>query len=331
MTDPIAFTLRCSLVCVVLALLAGCGATRPGTDAEPPAGFVFTYFTGNGEDGLHLAYSRDGLTWLPLNGGRSLLKPTAGGDRLMRDPSIVQGPDGRFHMVWTVSWGERAIGYAHSDDLIHWSEQRTVPVMEHEPAALNTWAPELFYDAATDRFFIVWSSTIPGRFPDTDGQGRRSDDRPGYNHRMYLTTTRDFVEFTPTRLFYDHGFSVIDGAIVRDDDRYVLVLKNETDEPYTPEKNLRVAFADKAEGPYGAPSGPITGDYWAEGPAPLRVGDRWMIYFDKYRRHAYGVVTTTDWRHFEDWSDRLTVPEGMRHGTAFPVSDAVLEGLLDLE
>ena len=28
---------------------------------------LFSYFTGNGEDGLHLAYSHDGLTWETLN------------------------------------------------------------------------------------------------------------------------------------------------------------------------------------------------------------------------------------------------------------------------
>ncbi len=29
-------------------------------------GYVFTYFKGNGEDGLHLAYSEDGYKWETL-------------------------------------------------------------------------------------------------------------------------------------------------------------------------------------------------------------------------------------------------------------------------
>ncbi len=65
----------------------------------------------------------------------------------MRDPCIIRGADGLFHMVWTVSWNERTIGYASSKDLIHWSEQQAIPVMEHEPTTLNCWAPEIFYDA----------------------------------------------------------------------------------------------------------------------------------------------------------------------------------------
>ncbi|MCB5252020.1 MAG: glycoside hydrolase family 28 protein, partial [Candidatus Cloacimonetes bacterium] len=59
-------------------------------DVSFPAGnnvFLFSYFTGNGEDGLHLAYSLDGLSWKPLNNGESLLTPMVGKDRLMRDPS----------------------------------------------------------------------------------------------------------------------------------------------------------------------------------------------------------------------------------------------------
>ena len=65
------------------------------------ADYLFAYFTNNGEDGLHLMHSRDGLQWSALNGGKSYLTPTVGSQKLMRDPCILQGPDGVFHMVWT--------------------------------------------------------------------------------------------------------------------------------------------------------------------------------------------------------------------------------------
>mgnify|MGYP001781491754 FL=1 len=70
--------------------------------------YLFSYFINDSRDGLHLAYSLDGLTWTPLNHGKSFLIPTVGKDRLMRDPSICQAPDGTFHMVWTSK-----IGRAH--------------------------------------------------------------------------------------------------------------------------------------------------------------------------------------------------------------------------
>jgi hypothetical protein len=55
----------------------------------------------------------------------------------MRDPCIIRDKDGIFHMVWTVSWNEKGIGYAWSRDLINWSQQKYIPVMEHEPEARN--------------------------------------------------------------------------------------------------------------------------------------------------------------------------------------------------
>ncbi|MGB9601602.1 MAG: glycosyl hydrolase, partial [Limisphaerales bacterium] len=107
---------------------------------------LFSFFRGNGEDGLFLAYSRDGLKWEELKPrGKSFLEPKVGG-KLMRDPCICMGPDGRFHMVWTTSWGQPpVVGYAWSSNLVHWSEQQAIPVMNHEPKTRNVWAPELFY------------------------------------------------------------------------------------------------------------------------------------------------------------------------------------------
>ncbi|MFT4018666.1 MAG: glycosyl hydrolase, partial [Agriterribacter sp.] len=68
---------------------------------------MFSYFKGNGEDGLHLAYSRDGYSFTALNNDQSFLKPELSKDKLMRDPCIIRGADGLFHMVWTVSWHDR--------------------------------------------------------------------------------------------------------------------------------------------------------------------------------------------------------------------------------
>jgi beta-xylosidase len=301
------------------------------TPARAQQHYLFSYFTGNGEDGLHFAHSTDGYKWTAINGGQSLLTPTAGGDKLMRDPSIARGPDGTFHMVWTVSWGERGIGYSSSKDLITWTPQRFIPVMEHEPTARNCWAPDMFFDEASGQFYIYWATTIPGRFPETDGQGRRNDREPGYDHRLYFTATKDFETFTPAKLCYDHGFNVIDATVVRNGEVYAMILKDETDRPHTPEKNLRVAVGETAAGPFGPASEPITGDYWAEGPTVLRVGDKWLVYFDKYTEHKYGVVTSPDLENWTDESDKLEVPRGMRHGTTIAVPADVAEKLLELK
>jgi beta-galactosidase len=150
--------------------------------------YLFSYFTDNGQDGLHLAYSSDGLNWKALKAGKSFLKPTVGQDKLMRDPFILPGTDGIFRMVWTCSWKERQIGYASSRDLVNWSEQISIPVMAHEPTAKNCWAPEMVYDPQNKNWIIFWATTIPGRHSDIADSEREK----GLNHRMYCTTTSDF-------------------------------------------------------------------------------------------------------------------------------------------
>ncbi len=282
--------------------------------------YMFSYFMGNGEDGLHLAFSTDGLKWEALNNNKSFLTPTVGGDKLMRDPCIISGPDGKFHMVWTVSWKEKGIGYASSEDLIHWSEQKFIPVMQHEPTAKNCWAPEIFWDESSNQYIIFWSTTIPGRFPETEKTG---DDK--YNHRMYFVTTNDFINFSETKLFYDKGFNVIDGTLIKDNGKYILFLKDETKTP--PQKNIRIATSKQLTGKYSKPSPPITGNYWAEGPTPVKIGDWWIVYFDKYVDHKMGAVRSKDLENWEDISEKISFPEGTRHGTVFKVSHEIQEKL----
>jgi len=282
--------------------------------------YMFSYFMGNGEDGLHLAYSTDVLKWEALNNNKSFLTPTAGNDKLMRDPCIIQGPDGIFHMVWTVSWNEKGIGYASSTDLINWSEQQYIPVMEHESEAKNCWAPEVFYDEKSKQYIIFWSTTIPGRFPETEKTG---DDK--YNHRMYYVTTPDFKTLSKTELFYDQGFNVIDGTLINDNNKYVMFLKDETKTP--PQKNIRIATSNKLTGNYSNPTAQITGNYWAEGPTPLKIGDSWIVYFDKYMNHAMGAVRSKDLKNWEDISDQVSFPDGTRHGTVFKVTGELFQKL----
>lgn len=275
--------------------------------------YIFSYFKGNGEDGLHLAYSNDGYHWEALKNDSSFLKPTVTKDRLMRDPCIIRGGDGRFHMVWTVSWTDRGIGYASSADLIHWSEQQYLPVMAKEPDARNCWAPEITYDDKTGTYMIYWATTIPGRFLET-----ASAAESGYNHRIYFLTTKDFKTFSDTRLLYDPGFNSIDATIVKDRGQFVMLLKDETRQP--PQKNIKIAYSAKLTGPYSPAGKPITGNYWAEGPTVLRLGKQWMVYFDKYIDHKYGAVASTDLKHWTDISDKINLPSGIRHGTIIQVT-----------
>jgi predicted GH43/DUF377 family glycosyl hydrolase len=301
---------------LLLILLVTVGFTKQESEV-----FMFSFFKNNGQDGLHLAYSRDGLNWKALNNNKSFLSPNVGKDKLMRDPCIIKGGDNKFHMVWTISWKEKGIGYASSEDLIHWSEQKLIPVMDHEPKARNCWAPEIFYDADSERYLICWATTIPGRFPETDQTG---DDN--YNHRLYYTITKDFKIFSETELFYDPGFNVIDGTIQKIDGVYTMFLKNEVLTP-DPEKNIRIATSNSLAGGYSLPSEPITIN-WVEGPAAIKIKDKWIVYFDKYTKHKMGAIISSDLKNWTDISDKINFPKGTKHGTVFKVEERILKNIL---
>ncbi|MFI1773440.1 prolyl oligopeptidase family serine peptidase [Thalassobellus citreus] len=284
--------------------------------------YMFSYFKGNGEDGLHLAYSEDGYTWESLKNDTSFLTPEVGKDKLMRDPCIIKGGDGLYHMVWTVSWTDKGIGYAHSKDLINWSEQQFIPVMQYEEGTRNTWAPEITYDEERKEYMIYWASTIRGHFPET-----QIEEDDGYNHRMYYTTTKDFKTFSDTKLLYEPGFNVIDATIKKQNNKYIMFLKDETKNPV--QKNLKIAFSDKLTGPYTKASDPITGNYWAEGPTVINIDGNWIVYFDKYKDHKYGAIKSTDLKTWEDISDKIQFPKGTRHGSVFKISSSEFQKLKD--
>jgi len=292
---------------IILLFLSGCKNSRDI--------WLFSTFREPATEGLYLAWSEDGLTWNDLGG--PWLRPEAGPGKVMRDPSVLRGPDGTYHMVWTSSWkDDQGFGYANSADLINWSEQKWIPVMQHEPATVNVWAPELWYDEVKEHFVIIWASCIPFRFP-------RGEEEEMSNHRMYVTTTKDFRTFSPTELFLDPGFSVIDAVIVkRAENDFVLVLKDNT----RPNRNLRVAFSTKASGPYTGVSDTFTRMY-TEGPTVLKKDDYWLIFYEAYRERLFGAVKTTDFKTFTDISDKISLPAGHKHGTIFRAGRKTLKGL----
>ena len=310
---------RASGVIVALALCLISHAAV-STVAQQVDYFLFTSFRGNGEDGLHLALSTDGLRYITVNEDRSYLKPAVGKGLLMRDPCLVQAPDGTFHMVWTTGWYDQTIGYASSRDLRSWSAQQAIPVMAHESKARNAWAPELFYDELKKEWIIFWATTIPGRFPETDKSGNN-----GLNHRIYSITTKDFTTFSPTRLFFDPGFNVIDATILKSQSKFYLIFKDERQDPIR--KNLRLAVSDRAAGPFENISEPFTGE-WVEGPSAIRVGLDWLIYFDRYREHRYGAVRSKDLKSWVDISSTVSFPVDHRHGSVLRIPKALADDLM---
>ncbi|SFC45076.1 Glycosyl hydrolases family 43 [Zunongwangia mangrovi] len=278
--------------------------------------YLFTTFREPADEGLYLAYSEDGYKWKDLGG--PYLKPVVGESKIMRDPSVVNGRDSTYHMVWTTDWrGGNGFGYSSTTDFINWSQPKMIPAMEHEPEVVNVWAPELFYDENQNRFIILWASTIPFRY-------EKEQEEEKNNHRMYFTTTKDFQEFTDTQLLMNAGFSMIDCVIVkRGEGDYVLVLKDNT----RPNRNLKVAFGSDPLGPYLDISKPFTG-FLTEGPTVIQQDGKYIIYYDNYGEKTFSAVETENFQNFTDISEKIELPEGHKHGTITRISKEVLEGLI---
>ena len=285
------------------------------TSASAKDIYVSTSFHEPANEGLRFIYSYDGINWKSIEG--TFLAPKVGNQKVMRDPSIVKGPDGTFHLVWTSSWrGDKGFGYASSKDLIHWTEERFITVMD-DPTTVNVWAPELFYDDVKRQYMIIWASCIPGKFPD----GLEDHNN---NHRLYYTTTKDFKTFSKAKLLIEPGFSSIDATMVkRGNNDYVMVLKDNTRK----QRNIKVAFAKSPYGPWSEASESFT-DMFCEGPSTAYVDGWYYIYYDSYRQKIYGAHRTKDFKTFEDRTGSVKFPVGHKHGTVFMASEDIVNNLI---
>jgi len=333
----------------LVAILSVSPVSLGGEDAV----FLLSYFKGNGETGVFLAASEDGLVFKDLNEGRPVFMPPQWqGQNLTRDPSIVYH-DGLFHMVWTSSWVGSCFGAATSSDLKRWSEPIRVEPFRNWPAddqPANTWAPEVHWDPVQKDYVILWSSATvklesdgghnSGGLENDPSRRVRADTR---HHRTFLSRTSDFKSFTNARVFFSPGVSEIDACMAFDDrgtadpadDRWVMAAKDEQI-PEIGGKNIRLTAApasltnpfpprfrspsDPAKpwsDPVVGPGSSVQANQWVEGPTLMKVGDEWRLYFDRFRVRTgrYGLATSKDLVHWTDRTAELNLPGDAHHGT----------------
>jgi hypothetical protein len=275
---------------------------------------VMSYFTDQHE-ALHLAVSRDGQQFVPVNGGQPVLRGTVGTGRL-RDPFIGLGPGGTFHLLATDGWTSPDIVHATSQDLLTWSPQRLIPVMAGVSGAHNAWAPEFFFDPETGNYHLIWSSVVD---PDVPTEGRDWES-VGQDHRIWHCTTRDFARFSPAEIFFDPGYSVIDATVMRHDGCFLMAFKDERgiNDASTGHKHILVASFARPKDGFTEPHGPIS-PAAVEGPTFFRRGEEWVLLFDHYLEGRYGAASSTDcvqWR-----PTQIGLPKGMRHASVLTIPD----------
>ncbi|MBQ7213272.1 MAG: hypothetical protein IJS25_01920, partial [Bacteroidales bacterium] len=169
-----------------------------------------------------------------------------------------------------------------------------------------------------------WGGWDDGSASATSGEMLLPLEQNPYDQILYYVTTRDFLSISETKVFFDPYYSVIDASFIRKGESYYMFMKNEDADA----KNIMIAPSPRMNRFSIDELTVITGDYWAEGPSPLQVGEFVYVYFDKYTEKKYGAVRSSDMTHWDDVSDQVSFPEGIRHGTAFTVKESVLKKLL---
>ncbi|WP_238650927.1 glycoside hydrolase [Paenibacillus piscarius] len=307
--------------------------------AEAYAGYLFSYFTGEGtEDGeqvyFALSEGNDPLHWKELNGGRPVLTSTLGAMGV-RDPFILRSPEGdRFYLIATDlkingNWdwgaaqtqGSRAIIVWESDNLVDWSAPREALVSPAE--AGNTWAPEAFYDPESGEYIVFWASRM---YADASHSG------DAYQKMMY-SKTRDFRTFTEPQIYMDYGYSVIDTTMVAHNGKIYRFTKDEREQgaeaPFG-----KMVFQESLDSIFTSAvkrlSDGVGGVKGIEGPTLFKSNteEKWYLFVDEFGGRGYIPLETEDldsgeWRVAADYS----LPASPRHGTVIPVTQREYEAL----
>jgi autotransporter-associated beta strand protein/T5SS/PEP-CTERM-associated repeat protein len=274
---------------------------------------MFSYFQDNGTNGangLHLAYSFDGLSYHAVNGDAGLVIDTQT-TPFMRDPYVIFGADNNFHLIYTTGWGGAAmgsttvdsnIGYSSSSDLIHWSTPtyKTLSITNGE----ERWAPQAYYDSANSRYLVYWSTRV--------GTG-------GYL-AIYYSTTTNFSTFSTPTLFYSRsGLHTLDADIVKDGSNYVMFIAG----------TAKSQGGTSLYGPYSTTVEQLTSGYSSEGPSAIQLKNgAWLVYNDHYASGVYGAMASTDdMATWTEYTGYVSFPTGTRHGNVFTVPYSVAQNL----
>lgn len=199
---------------VAAAALTGTAGVARAAPRAANTAYLMTYFTESpnmvGADyGLHLAVSRDGLNWTPLNQNNPVVTPTAG-ELGLRDPFVYRKQDGTFVVLATDLRGTdftRTSQYLHVWDSTNLTSFTGYRRIRMHTLNTHTWAPTAFWDAARGQYGIVYSAN--------NGQDV-----------FFVNYTSDFRTVSASQVFFSPGFGVLDGDIVVDGATTYLYYKN---------------------------------------------------------------------------------------------------------
>lgn len=206
---------RTLLTTAMASAVAAAIAAPNAAHAQTYAAYAMAYFKESPDltddsYALHLAVSRDGLDWTPLNQNNPVATPTAGMQGL-RDPFILRKQDGTFTVLATDLKGRvfnlnnQYIHVWDSPDLRSFTGYRRVRLHD---MATHSWAPTAFWDPTRGRYAVVYSAFN------------------GTRDVFMVNYTSDFVNMGAAQVFFDPGFNVLDGDVLVHNGAFYMAYKN---------------------------------------------------------------------------------------------------------
>ncbi len=267
--------------------------------------FLMSAFNATGENELSIFSSYDGATFTST--ASETYKPATG---LLRDPSIMQMPDGTYYVAYTTGWNGTTFGIAKSRDLRHWDHVADIGTGFN--GATNVWAPEWFRDSDGSVSIVVSISASGTKGPFAAYALKATDVAAG--------------KFSAPIAMAGLDNNHIDTFPVKSGDTYYAFTKNETT------KTIELASAKSLTGRWTIEK---TGDWagwgdWIEGPAVVRLPNNgWRIYFDDYRSKTYWYSDSFD--GFKTWSKKQElggVSGAVRHFTVISQPTGTVDAAL---
>jgi non-reducing end alpha-L-arabinofuranosidase len=279
--------------------------------------YVMAYFTESpqqqGADyGLHLAVSRDGLNWMPLNQNNPVVTPTAGTLGL-RDPFVFRKQNGTFVVIAT---DLRGTIFNLNNQFLHvWDSTNLTSFtgyrrLQMHTLATHTWAPTVFWDSSRGQYGIVYSAN--------NGQD------------VFLVNyTSDFLTVSAPQVYFSPGFPVLDGDIVVDGSTTYLYFKNLAD------GNLYGARSSTgAPNSYTTYTSGLRQGNAIEAPLLLRtIQGGWRLWGDSfspvnndYYAWSSNNIGANGWTAMNQRD--YTPPLNSKHGSMLAISEAEYNGLI---
>ncbi len=305
--------------------------------------YLFAHFkekiTVDGE-AVYFSVSRDGFNWEKVNNGEPMLMSHLG-DRGCRDIEIVRLHTGGFVIITTdlcivrqmdenyqVDWkhinshGSKSLCIWKTDDLISFSPQRLQYFGRDDFGCM--WAPEVFFDEEKEEYLIHWGSTVK----ETD-----------YKHMsIYCSTTKDFEEFSPPKLFFTKENEILDSHLRKFGDTYHLFYKNSSNPPmnmHATSKNLYGPYIHDDEfQKYMETEIKNPGSY--EGATSFVLPDgRWCLLLDFFgcEKEKMGYVPFISQKpgdcNFTRMDEGFSFPYGFKHGGVVEITEEEYNRLIN--